>query len=611
MLRWKGLFFMLMLIAFLAGAQNPQEKYALVIGVRSYEFVQPLANSLNDAKDLSATLKAKGFHVIELYDPKTKREMQEAVRKYFGLLQGKANVAGMVFYSGHGMQVDGINYLIPAQANPQIKADLEDQCLSMDYVMRAIEEAGNGLNIFVLDACRNNPFRGFSRSGEKGLSMVNAPRGSYIVYATKPGSVASDGTGRNGLFTSKLLKHMNVDGLKFEEVFKRVAADVATESGDAQRPWISSDYTGDFYFSPGKGGNTPPPKEEREPIVTKKEEPKAGGSILGKDVSKVKENESTPASTSIAGVWQNNQFGTILTLYLQEDGTGEFDGEMMKYSVANGKITMTTDGGEKNIYNMSLQGDRMTFSGGDLDQPLVFTRYSSGGYVQPDTRSVTQQNTQGTYGTDNNLTGVWSGNGETIEFMTNGQCIYLGQTYPYMAAQGMVTLSTIQGNVSFYYTINNNQLTLSANGNQVIYQRGTGGNTQIPNNNGSVNAGKGSQNVPQELVGKWCWVNVTSTNSGGTSSDQCITLNGDGTFLYYSERSSSVNGGSFYGGTNSQNSDQGTWWVQGDRIYYNSQKTGQGSYRLEKRNHPKNVNDPMIVLDGQPYVTQYQKAPWR
>lgn len=602
-------FLMVLAFSVSAFAQAPQEKYALVIGVKSYQFVQPLANSLNDAVDLSATLKKKGFHVIELYDPKTKREMQDAVRKYFGLLQGKNNVAGMVFYSGHGMQVDGINYLIPAQANPQIKADLEDQCLSMDYVMRAIEEAGNGLNIFVLDACRNNPFRGFSRSGEKGLSMVNAPRGSYIVYATKPGSVASDGTGRNGLFTSKLLKHINEDGLKFEEVFKRVAADVATESGDAQRPWISSDYTGDFFFSEGKGTAA-----VTKPVETKKETPKqpepqntnkTGGSILGK-----KDVQNNASNTSIAGVWQNSQFGTVLTLYLNEDGTGEFDGELMKYSVANGKITMKTDAGETNVYNMNLSGDQMTFSGGDLDQPLSFTKYSSGGSInQPDTRSMDPvANNNNTYGVDNNLLGVWSGNNETIEFKNNGQCLYLGQTYPYVAMNGVVSLSTVQGAVSFYYQVNNNQLILSANGNQVMYQRGAAQQQSSPTGN---NGNNGQRNVPQELAGKWCWVNVNSTNSGGSSSDACITLNGNGTYTYYSERSMSVNTNAFNGGTNSQNSDQGQWWVQGDRIYYNSQTQGQGSYRLEKRNHPRNVNDPMIVLDGQPYVTQFQKAPWR
>lgn len=233
-------------------AQDTEPKFALVIGVKSYQYVSPLQNTLNDAMDMSALLKTKGFEVIEVYDPKTKRALQDAIRKYFALLQSKPNAAGMLFYSGHGMQVDGSNYLIPTEANPQIKADIEDQCLNMDYVMHAIEQAGNPLNIFVLDACRNNPFRSFSRSSEKGLNMVDTPKGSYIVYATKPGSVASDGTDRNGLFTSKLLQHMDTEGLKIEEVFKRVAADVSEESEDQQRPWIASDYSGNFTFTPVK-----------------------------------------------------------------------------------------------------------------------------------------------------------------------------------------------------------------------------------------------------------------------------------------------------------------------------------------------------------------------
>lgn len=456
-------------------AQNPQEKYALVIGVKSYQHVQPLANSLNDAKDLSALLKKKGFKVVELYDPKTKREMQDAVRKYFGLLQGKDNVAGMVYYSGHGMQVDGINYLIPAQANPQIKADLEDQCLSMDYVMRAIEEAGNGLNIFVLDACRNNPFRGFSRSSEKGLSMVNAPRGSYIVYATKPGSVASDGTGRNGLFTSKLLQHIDKDGLKFEEVFKRVAADVAKESGDAQRPWISSDYTGDFYFS-GDGKNVnaneePVVTKKEEPVVTKKEEPKkTSPSILSKNMNNKKdedvESSSAPSSSSsLVGVWQNNQYGAMITLYLNEDGSGEFNGQLIQWSLKQNKFTMSSTT-ETQVYNFKQSGNKITFSGGDLQRPLDFTKYSDGGYVdQP------QQQQSSVYGVDNNLVGTWQNISEMVEFKSNGQAIYAGQAFPYTAVNGIVTMSTNQGTLSYYYAVYGKQLTLTINGVQYFYNK--------------------------------------------------------------------------------------------------------------------------------------------
>ncbi len=452
-------------------AQNPQEKYALVIGVKTYQFVQPLQNSLNDAKDLSGLLKKKGFQVIELYDPKTKRDMQDAVRKYFGLLQGKDNVAGMVFYSGHGMQVDGINYLIPTTANPQIKADLEDQCLSMEYVMKAIEEAGNGLNIFVLDACRNNPFRSFSRSAEKGLSMVNAPRGSYIVYATKPGSVASDGTGRNGLFTSKLLKHIDEEGLKFEEVFKRVAADVANESGDAQRPWISSDYTGDFYFSPGDG-KAPEPVVVKKEEPKKKDEPKNNGSILGKDIDTDKEPLSTNTPTvnnSLTGVWQNTQFGSAITLYLNEDGSGEFNGELIKYSVKGNKFTMSSSV-ETTVYNFKQQGNKITFSGGDLQQPLEFIKYSDGGSVN-DAVNNPQMQPSATYGVDNNLVGTWSNISETVEFQANGQAVYGGIAYPYQAVNGVITMSTQGGALSFYYVVQGTKLTLTINGLQYYYNK--------------------------------------------------------------------------------------------------------------------------------------------
>ncbi len=181
--------------------------------------------------------------------------------------------------------------------------------------------------------------------------------------------------------------------------------------------------------------------------------------------------------------------------------------------------------------------------------------------------------------------------------------LYGNQTFQYEVNAGHILLNTNQGTAMIAYRISGNQMTMTINGQQLNYTRGTGQNATAPST--------GSGSVAQELVGKWCWTNVTNTNSGGVSSDQCITLNGDGTYLYYGERSMSVNDPSFAGGTNSQSSDRGTWWVQGDRLFFNSQAKGQGSYRLEKRNHPRNVNDPMIVLDGEPFVTAYQKAPWR
>lgn len=315
-------------------------------------------------------------------------------------------------------------------------------------------------------------------------------------------------------------------------------------------------------------------------------------------------------ANKITGIWQNNQFGYQMTLMLNADGSGEFDGEAIKYVAKGNQFTMTIVNDRETInYNYSLQGNTLTISGGDLDQPVAFARAGSDGQSQQQNDAASQQtaaptNSGAASGQDKNLLGVWSGNGESIEFKNNGQCIYLGNTLTYQANQGHVTLGTNQGNVMFSYNIQGDKLTLAANGNQVIYNRGQAAGA-APTNTG----GKGT--VAMELVGKWCWVNTNTYNNGGSSSSQCIVLNGDGTYEYTSESSRSVNADTFYGGTNAQGSDRGTWYVQGDRMFYNSQTKGQGSYRLEKRNHPKNVNDPMIVLDGEPFVTQYQKAPWR
>ena len=243
-----------------------QQKYALIIGVKDYVYVPPLKNTLNDAQDMAAVLRRTGFDVQTLYNPKTKREMMDAIRIYMKKLEGNTQATGLVFYSGHGLQVKGINYFLPTTANLQIEADLDEHALKMEYLLGAVEQSGNALNIFILDACRNSPFRGFSRSTDTGLSQVNAPKGSYVVYATAPGSVASDGTGRNGLFTSKLLKYINEPNIPLEQVFKYVARDVQQESQGSQIPWINYSYFGDFYFS--GTSNTPSTTQPiTQPIV--------------------------------------------------------------------------------------------------------------------------------------------------------------------------------------------------------------------------------------------------------------------------------------------------------------------------------------------------------
>ncbi len=297
----------------------------------------------------------------------------------------------------------------------------------------------------------------------------------------------------------------------------------------------------------------------------------------------------------IQGLWQNSQFGYQMTLMLNADGSGEFDGEPIKYSTEANKLSLIS-GQTVTVYLYTLQGNSLSLSGGDLQGSVTFTRdgqtpAENPGQKEPVTPSFSN--------TDGSLLGLWTGNGESIEFKSDGKCVYLGNSFPYQISQGHVVLTTGQGNVSFAYSVNRSQLTLTANGHNIIYSKAA-----ASSNGTTTSSPKG---VPVELVGQWCYMNM-NTNS---QTSRCITLNADGSYIYSSESSRSVKTSQVYGGTASQGADQGTWFVQGDRIYYTSQTQGQGSYRLEKRNHPKNVGDPMIILDGEPYVTATLRAPWR
>ena len=303
----------------------------------------------------------------------------------------------------------------------------------------------------------------------------------------------------------------------------------------------------------------------------------------------------------IHGIWQNDEFGYQMTLMLNANGTGEFDGETISFTTQGNTLSIT-QGGVKNTYTYTLQGNALTLSGGDLDKAITFKKAGVGEAAQQNESialPVTKSSASG-------LIGLWSGNGETIEFKNNGQVAYLGQQYPYQVSGNYITVQTQQGNLMMAYSITGEQLHLTINNQTVTYAKGSGGagaSTTKPQGNASGNQ------IDQTMVGKWCYVNVTSTNSGGVSADECFILNADGTYQYHSERSMSVNTNTYSGGTASQNDDRGTWWVSGNQIYYNSQTQGQGSYPFEKRNHPK-TGDPMLVMNGTTYVTFYNKSPW-
>ena len=245
---------LLSLLAAPALAQAPAEagarRVALVIGNNAYA-VAPLVNPVNDAKAMAVALERSGFSVILKTDAR-QHELLAALREFGNRLkEGGPGTAGLFYFAGHGMQIKGRNFLVPIGANIEHEDEVTYQSMDAQAVMDKMESAGNGTNIVILDACRNNPFARSFRSGRQGLAQMDAPVGTLVAFSTAPGSVASDGLqgGSNGLYTSHLLGAIQRPGLKVEDVFKQVRAAVLRDSQNRQVPWEASSLVGDFYFN--------------------------------------------------------------------------------------------------------------------------------------------------------------------------------------------------------------------------------------------------------------------------------------------------------------------------------------------------------------------------
>lgn len=234
-----------------APAAQAARRVALVIGNEAYRDA-PLANPVNDATEMARALQAAGYDVL-LRTNADQREMLAALREFGNRLRGSQS--GVFYYAGHGMQIKGRNHLIPVGADIQREDEVAYQSLDAQAVLDKMESAGNGANLMILDACRNNPFARSFRSSVQGLAQMEAPVGTLVAFATSPGAVASDGSGRHGLYTQHLLEAMRKPGLKVEDVFKQVRAAVRRASQGKQVPWESTSLEGDFYLA----GEPPPP----------------------------------------------------------------------------------------------------------------------------------------------------------------------------------------------------------------------------------------------------------------------------------------------------------------------------------------------------------------
>ncbi len=247
---------------------KPQKRTALVIGNADYTVARKLVNSSNDATDMANSLRGLGFDVVSGVNLNLK-QMNDKVREFGDKLKANGGV-GLFYYAGHGIQVSGRNYLIPVDAAIPREDEVDFNALNLDLILRKMGTANNGLNIVILDACRNNPFaRSWSRGDDEGgLAQISAPTGTFIAYATSPDKTASDGNGRNGLYTAELLKVMKQPNMKIEETFKEVRKAVSKSSGGKQIPWDSSSLSGDFYFAQGEQNTAVTKPVVKKPVET-------------------------------------------------------------------------------------------------------------------------------------------------------------------------------------------------------------------------------------------------------------------------------------------------------------------------------------------------------
>lgn len=236
----------LMLALFLGAlGLGAQDRVALVIGNGAYSNISPLRNPPNDAQDIARVFEGLGFTVTTVLDGSL-AQMEDGIRTFRRSL--RPGGMGVFFYAGHGVQSEGINYLIPVDANVQDEYELRYKAVNVNLLLDAMNVSGSAYNLVLLDACRDNPFASFRSAATRGLSVVSAPRGSTVVYATGAGQVAADGSGRNSPFTQALLTHLPA-GEDIQKTLNRVGMSVIQSTNGVQVPAIYSNFFGELSLS--------------------------------------------------------------------------------------------------------------------------------------------------------------------------------------------------------------------------------------------------------------------------------------------------------------------------------------------------------------------------
>lgn len=258
-------------------------RFALIIGNSSYKYVPKLRNPVNDATDIASVLKELGFKVT-LKRNVDKETMVNAIRSFGAQL--RQGGTGLFYFAGHGFQYQGRNFLVPVDAKIKTAADIEFESVDANRVLAQMQQANNGVNIVILDACRDNPFAVSSRTITRGLARMDSPTGTLIAYATSPGDVAADGKGRNGTFTKHLLVGLRTKShLSITDMFTEITGSVFAETGGEQVPWQSASLTqrvcltqcaevGTTVVQQSPLVNKPTLAPKSEPVATSKPKPK-------------------------------------------------------------------------------------------------------------------------------------------------------------------------------------------------------------------------------------------------------------------------------------------------------------------------------------------------
>jgi len=259
--------------AYEEGVPRTEQRVALVIGNGAYE-TAPLRNPIHDAQAMGKVLGELGFEA-KILENLNQKDMKREIQSFGEKIQ-KGGV-GLFYFAGHGIQVNGKNFLIPVGAKIEHEKQVEYEGVDVGSILAEMEFARNRLNIVILDACRDNPFARSFRSSTLGLASINAPSGTIIAYATSPGSVANDGPGENGVYTGELVKAMQLPGLRIEDVFKQVRSAVRESTGGKQVPWESSSLEGDFFFKGPVPASHPPEEAEKVAVAVLPQKPRGEG----------------------------------------------------------------------------------------------------------------------------------------------------------------------------------------------------------------------------------------------------------------------------------------------------------------------------------------------